>query len=411
MMSDSLTALRRLTDTQSDSPAAPGDEPRIGILSLSVDRWGARWNSRHQLLTRLARQFPVVWLNPARDWRAAARTGRLRSRERTIEGLPANFVVHDSSPLTPVVYRPQWLSNALLRARLARARASLERRGCTHIVLYVWHMDYAGAVSAVRSELSVYHIYDEYSHSEHEVPIDAAEEDLIRRVDQVFTVSPTMQARKGVLNPHSTLMSNGVDYEAFATPVPEPGDVRSIPHPRLGYTGYIKKQIDWDLLLELAERRPDWSFVFVGGRHVHPEIDAVLGRLEALPNVHFLGEKPTSELCRYPQHFDVCLMPYRVNDYTKYIYPLKLNEYLATGRPVVSVPLPALHGAEHLVTIARGADEWEQAIDRQLGSSAMEPARQRARQAEARRHDWSAIADWIATVLRERMAEAEARAR
>ena len=82
-----------------------------------------------------------------------------------------------------------------------------------------------------------------------------------------------------------------------------------------------------------------------------------------MPNVYFLGSKPTSDLSRYPQHFDVCLMPYRVNDYTKYIYPLKLHEYLATGRPVVSVPLPALRGYEHLVEIASGVAGWEQAIN------------------------------------------------
>lgn len=411
MMSDPLTALRPSTGDQSAPRAARGDEPRIGILSLAVDSWGARWNSRHQVLTRLARQFQVVWVNPAPDWRRAAAAGRWKTHERSIDGLPPNFVVHDSSALTPIVYRPRWLSHALLRARLARARASLERRGCTHIVLYVWHVDYADAVSAVRSELSVYHIYDEYSHSEHELPIDAAEERLVRSVGQVFTVSPMMQARKGVLNRHSTLLSNGVDYEAFATPVREPADLQSIPHPRLGYTGYIKKQIDWDLLLELAQRRPDWSFVFVGARHVHPEIDAVLRRLDALPNVHFLGEKPTSELSRYPQHFDVCLMPYRVNDYTKYIYPLKLHEYLATGRPVVSVPLPALKGSEHLVMMARGTDAWEQAIARQLEPGARDADRERARRAEAKSHDWSAIADRIATVIRERIADGEARAR
>ena len=411
MMSDPLTALRPSTGNQSASRAARDDEPRIGILSLAVDSWGTRWNSRHQVLTRLARQFPVVWVNPAPDWRRAATVGRWKTRERGIDGLPPNFVVLDSSVLTPIVYRPRWLSNALLRSRLARARASLERRGCTHIVLYVWHVDYADAVSAVRTDLSVYHIYDEYSHSEHELPLDAAEERLVRSVGQVFTVSPTMQARKGVLNRHSTLISNGVDYEAFATPVREPLDLKSIPHPRLGYTGYIKKQIDWDMLLELAQRRPDWSFVFVGAKHVHPEIDSVLERLDALPNVHFLGEKPTSELSRYPQHFDVCLMPYRVNDYTKYIYPLKLHEYLATGRPVVSVPLPALRGSEHLVTIARGADEWEQAIGLELEPAAMDADRQRARRAEAQSHDWSAIADRIATVIRERIAEDEARAR
>ena|SRR5579862_5530050 len=408
MTLDALPAVRPSTGSQSASFAGGGNEPRIGIISLSVDTWGARWNSRHQVLTRLARQFPVIWVNPAPEWRRAASIGRWTPRERTIDGLPNNFVVHDSSTLTPIVYRPRWLSKALLRARLRRARASLIRRGCTQIVLYVWHVDYADAVSALPSELSIYHIYDEYSHSEHELPLDAAEERLVRSVGQVFTVSPTMQARKGVLNRHSTLISNGVDYDAFATPVPEPADIGAIPHPRLGYTGYVKKQIDWDMLLELAHRRPDWSFVFVGARHVHPEIDAVLARLDALPNVHFLGEKPTSELSRYPQHFDVCLMPYRVNDYTKYIYPLKLHEYLATGRPIVSVPLPALHGAEHLVTIARGVDEWEQAIARQLEPAATDADRQRERRAEARSHDWSTIADRIATVIRERLAAREA---
>lgn len=409
MMSDALIALRPSMGDQSASRAAGGEEPRIGIVSLSVDSWGARWNSRHQVLTRLAGQFPVIWVNPAPEWRRAAAVRRWKPHERTIDGLPRNFVVHDSSTLTPIVYRPRWLSSALLRARLARARASLIRRGCTHIVLYVWHVNYADAVSAMRSDLSVYHIYDEYSHSEHELPLDTAEERLVRSVGQVFTVSPMMQARKGVLNRHSTLISNGVDYDAFATPVTEPSDIRSIPHPRLGYTGYVKKQIDWDMLLELAQRRPDWSFVFVGARHNHPEIDAVLTRLDALPNVHFLGEKPTSELSRYPQHFDVCLMPYRLNDYTKYIYPLKLHEYLATGRPVVSVPLPALRASEHLVTTARGAAEWERAIAHELEPTAMDPERQGQRRAEARRHDWSVIADRIATVLRERIAQREAR--
>lgn len=381
---------------------------RIGILSLSLDSWGARWNSRHQVLTRLARQFPVVWVNPAPEWRRVFSLGRLRAREQTVDGLPHDFVVHDSSTLTPQVYRPRWLNAALLRARLARARKELERRGCTHVVLYLWHVAFADAVSAVKSDLSVYHIYDEYSHSEREVPLSDAEEGLLRGVNQVFTVSETMQKRKGALNRYSTLISNGVDYNAFAAAVPEPADLEAIPRPRVGYTGYIKKQVDWELLLGLAQRRPEWSFVFVGARHAHPEIVPLLDRLEAMPNVHFLGSKPTSELSRYPQHFDVCLMPYRMNDYTKYIYPLKLHEYLATGRPVVSVPLPALRGCEHLVEIATGVTGWEQAIQRQLERSAMDVERQRARRAEARRHDWSVIADRIAAVIRERIATSKA---
>ena len=108
MMSDPLTALRPSTGDQSASRAAGGDEPRIGSLSLAVDSWGARWNSRHQVLTRLARQFPVVWVNPAPDWRRAAGVGRWKAHERGIDGLPPNFVVHGSSALTPIVYRARW---------------------------------------------------------------------------------------------------------------------------------------------------------------------------------------------------------------------------------------------------------------------------------------------------------------
>lgn len=381
----------------------PSDAARIGIISVALDTWGPRWNSRHQVLTRLAHSFPVVWLNPAPEWRRALATGRWHARERAIPGLPANFIVHDSSALTPVVYRPRWLGQRLLRQRLRRARASLERRGCTRIVLYLWHVSLQDALSAVRHDLSIYHIYDEYSHAELEQPLDAAEERLIRGVDQVFTVSPTMHARKGGLNPHSVQLSNGVDYEAFATPIAEPGDVRPIPHPRIGYAGYIKKQLDWGLMLALARRRPAWSFVFVGARASHAEIAPILAQLDALPNVHFLGAKPTPALAAYPQHFDVCVMPYRVNDYTKYIYPLKLHEYLASGQPVVTVPLPAVAGMDGLVATAAGAEAWDAAIARQLEPAAMGAELRGLRQAEARRHDWSAIADRIAAIIRQRV--------
>ncbi len=382
---------------------SPGALPRIGVLSLALDTWGTRWNSRHQVLTRLARSFPVVWLNPAPEWRHALNVGRWRGGERTVDGLPADFMVRDSSAFTPVVYRPRWVGRLLLRVRLRQARAALERRGCTHIVLYVWHVSLGNALYGVRHDLSIYHIYDEYSHAEREQPLDPVEERLVRAVGQVFTVSPTMQSRKGALNPHSVLLSNGVDYEAFAAPASEPADLKSIPHPRIGYTGYIKKQLDWDLMFALARRRPEWSFVFVGARTAHSEITPILAQLEALPNVHFLGAKPTSGLATYPQHFDVCVMPYRVNDYTKYIYPLKLHEYLASGRPVVTVPLPALRGLEQLVEVATGADEWDAAIAQQLVPTAMTQERRGLRQAEARRHDWSRIADHITRIIRERV--------
>ena len=377
--------------------------PDVGVLSLSKEAYGPQWLSRQQVLTRLARYFHVLWMNPAQEWRRAIRGGRLRARETRIAGLPDSFMVYDPPSWLPVLYKPSSLGKTLTRARLRAAAAALRRRGCRRILLYIWHIDLAEARELAPHDVSCYHIYDEYSHAEVERPLDPAEERLIRSVDQVITVSPMMFERKGRLNANSLQITNGVTYEAFAEPGPEPADLRGIPHPRVGYSGYLKKQLDWKLLLALATRQPEWSFVFVGEKRPHPEISELLEKMAALPNVYFLGAKPSTELARYPQHFDVCLMPYRMNDYSKYIFPLKLYEYLAGGRPTVSMPLPALAGFGDLVPVARGVEEWEATIERALEPGADSAERRAARQAEARRHDWNVIVDRIARELARRL--------
>jgi glycosyltransferase involved in cell wall biosynthesis len=383
--------------------------PEVGVLSLAKEPYGPQWLSRQQVLTRLARYFQVLWVNPAREWRRALRSGRLRARETHIAGLPDSFTVYDPPSWLPVVYKPSWLGKLLTRARLHAAARTLRRRGCSRIVLYIWHIDLAEAQELAPHDVSCYHIYDEYSDAEVERPLDPKEERLIRSVDQVITVSPMMAERKGRLNAHSLQVTNGVTYEAFAQPGPEPADLANIPHPIVGYSGYLKKQLDWRLLLALATRHPEWSFVFVGEKRPHAEIRELLDEMAALPNVYFLGAKPSTELARYPQHFDVCLMPYRMNDYSKYIFPLKLYEYLAGGRPTVSMPLPALAGFGDLIPVATGVDGWEKTIARLLEPGADSAERRGARQAEARRHDWNVIVDEIARSLVQRLGLAEAR--
>jgi Glycosyltransferase len=389
--------------SQFAAPALEPLHPEVGILSLMLDPYGPQWLSRHQVLTRMAKYFHVLWVNPAHEWREAVGERHLLRRETRVAGVPESFTVYDPPSWLPVVYRPAWLGESLNRARLRSARAVLERRGCLRIVLYLWHVHFARATYMVRHDLSCYHIYDEYSHAEVAQPLDPVEERLIRSVDQVITVSPTMFERKGRLNPNTLQTTNGVTYDAFAQPVREPADIAAIPHPRLGYAGFLKKQLDWELLLSLASRHPEWSFVFVGAVRPHPEIEPLLERMKQLPNVHFLGAKPTTELAHYPQHFDLCLMPYRVNEYSRYISPLKLYEYLASGRPTLSIPLPALHDLNELVTVATGVEEWEGAIARGLNPAADTAERREARQAEARRHDWDAITGELAQLLLRRL--------
>jgi hypothetical protein len=148
--------------------------------------------------------------------------------------------------------------------RLCLARFRLRRLGCKKIVLYLMRPEHAGALDLVPHDLSCYSIDDEYSFSEVEKPVDPDEARLIARVHQVFMCSEAMFRKKGSLNPHSCLVFNGVDFPAFSTPAPEPPDLAAVPHPRIGYIGVVKKQINIDLLARLAALHPTWHFVLVG---------------------------------------------------------------------------------------------------------------------------------------------------
>jgi len=263
----------------------------------------------------------------------------------------------------------------------------------------MWLPDFAPALDLVPHDLSCYHIDDEYTFSITEQPTDAGEERLIRRVDQVFIHSPALLEKKGRLNPNTLHVPNGVEYAAYATPKPEPADMRDIPHPRIGYTGMIKLQMDFPLLIALARRHPRWSFVFVGPRHNVTGQESLLAELAGLPNVHMLGQRAVADLPAYVQHFDACMLCYVVNDYTKFIYPLKLHEYLATGRPVVGSPIRTLQDFEHVVALASGPDEWSRALTEALEPGAQSASSSRVRQDVARQFDWGRHATSIARTL------------
>jgi glycosyltransferase involved in cell wall biosynthesis len=263
----------------------------------------------------------------------------------------------------------------------------------------LWRPEFAGVLKDVPHDASCYHIDDEYSFSPVEQGLDAQEIAVITNVDQVFVHSRELLRKKGHLNPQTLLVPNGVDYQAYARGYDEPSDLRHIPHPRIGYIGTIKTQLDLSLLLSLAERHPDWSWVFVGPMGFLGKDVALCQHLFQLPNVYYLGEKPIPSLPAYTQHVDVCLLCYVANDYTKYIYPLKLHEYLASGRPVVGTKLPALEEFRDVVSICEAQDEWSAAITEALRREESEPSRVTARRRVACRHDWNRLVLQIARAL------------
>ena len=298
----------------------------------------------------------------------------------------------------PLVFRPSWLRAATLRSRLNAARQRLLRNGAARIALYVWRYEFASALDLIPHDFSCYHIDDEYSFSVEESPNNPEEVALIRRVDQVIVHSPALMGKKGHINPRTALIPNGVDYSSYVRPQPEPFDLRAIPRPCIGYTGLIKKQLDLDLLVRLARARQQWSFVLVGPLGNVSGKEASVETLRRLSNVHFLGNKPVEALPGYAQHFDVCLMCYEVNSYTNYIYPLKLNEYLATGRPTVSSPIRTALGYSEFVSLASTDEEWLAHIGNGLAEPESSPLKDR-RRAQAKERDWAVLVERVADLF------------
>lgn len=378
----------------------PPHFPEVGIIAMVPGYWGRPWMPREHVLTRLAKYFHVAWVDEAHGWRERLNqikddTDKLNAHK----AMPPNFLV-----CLPVWYQPHFYrlhSLALLsaRLRLRRVQKLLRERGCRRFILYLWRPKYAGALNLIDYDVSCYHIDDEYSFSNKDLPVSYAEKRLIERVDQVIIHSPALMQKKGRLNANTIYIPNGVDYRAYSTPQSEPVDMAAIPYPRIGYIGIIKKQLDFQLLLTLAERHPQWSFVFVGPKKPLGDVEPIAEQLAGLPNVYMIGGKTVDELPAYAQHLDVLMMCYKMDNYTKYIYPMKLHEYLASGRPTVGTPISSLLEFKNVVELASTADEWSQALTRCLAPTALEAEAVARRQDVAKEYDWDMLSHRIAEAL------------
>jgi len=245
---------------------------------------------------------------------------------------------------------------------------------------------------------SIYHCLADFpalSATPHELM--KSEKDLAQLSDQVFTNCTRLSERLSQWNGEGSIFPPGVDLAAFPDePLEQP--VRSddsVPFdsskhgaqsgPVIGYVGGLHRHVDFDLLAEMADARPNWSWVFVG------PFQTSVDKLRGKDNVLLLGPKPHDELVFYVRSFDVCLVPYVKSVYTETVVPAKLNEYLAVGKCVVATDLPTIRefNDRHNVLIAteNRADKFLQAIEEAL---------RQPRDAETikRRREVAALCDW-----------------
>ncbi len=162
------------------------------------------------------------------------------------------------------------------------------------------------------------------------------ETELLARADVVFTggfsIYEAKRERHGNIHPFPSSVDRAHFAQARTQPDAEqPADMAALPRPRLGFYGVVDERLDYELIAALADAHPDWSVVMVG-----PVVKVAFEDLPQRPNIHWLGGKSYAELPRYLGGWDVALMPFALNESTRFISPTKTPEYLSGGRPVVS---------------------------------------------------------------------------
>jgi len=232
----------------------------------------------------------------------------------------------------------------------------------------------------------------------------SVEKSLLKRCDVVFAQGEEIKKRCSQYNNNVSIFPFGVNIENFDN-LEIPPEMFSIPKPIIGYIGGIHRHIDLKLLKNLIKRNKKWSFVFVGP--VQIDIDDI----KIQKNAYFLGQKEFSELPRYISYFDVCLIPYDVSKYTATVYPTKLNEYFAMGKPVVSTPLPEVidfnRKNNNSVFLASTIEEHEREINKALKEEKEEKKKERIE--IAKNHSWSKTIENMSQTIEKALDEKESK--
>ncbi|PYS99894.1 MAG: glycosyl transferase [Acidobacteria bacterium] len=201
------------------------------------------------------------------------------------------------------------------------------------------------------------------------------EAELFGLADLVFTGGRSLYEVKREQHAAVYCFPSSIDVKHFGRAlegdsVTEPDDQKNITKPRIGFFGVIDERTDIELLRQSAELRPEWQFVMIG-----PVVKISEDELPKADNIHYLGGKTYDELPGYIAGWDVAMMPFAINESTRFISPTKTPEYLAAGRPVVSTPIRDVvrpYGEAGLVRIASTAEEFVRAIDESIKENAEE---------------------------------------
>ncbi len=378
---------------------------KIPIIALDHTRWDGNWMNRQHILSRLGeRGWPVLYSNGAKFYNETEGTAFFGSTQRK-----DHITLYQSGLFFPRNYRFRGLDNFAIRRHCKDllCKAGLEK-GDDFIAL-CFHPDFFPYIDFLNSAYVMFHIYDAY----HKMGGDdqrGNSEMLLEQSTLVTAASETMWDEVvGGSNISPNIIFNGVDYKRFETPKKLSHDIidklSQMSGPKIGYVGAINLKIDFELIYSLALAAADKNFIFIGD-----VVETQILKNEAAAkfyqkcrdtdNIYFMGPIPQEVVPQVLNMMDVNSIYYTRNDrdWVQAGYPLKINEYLATGKPVVTSFMPILEKYfSKNISICNTAEEWRDALD--LACQGKGVGTVESRKALAKANDWNNRVDKLEKLM------------
>jgi glycosyltransferase involved in cell wall biosynthesis len=371
----------------------------LPTLLVFSDDWGRHPSSCQHLVRRLLPRYRVLWVNtigmrvPRFDLSTLRRGGEkigqwLRPKPKLSAALPENLQV-----LNPKMW--PWMRSRFDRSvnrRLLRRELSPLLKNLTLPALALTTVPtVADLVGVLPIRRWLYYCVDDFSQwpgLDHAV-VDRLERDLVAKVSACVAVSDTLRERLAAMGRQAHLLTHGVDSSFWSSPGSKDALValEGLERPLIVFWGLKDRRLDGDLIRRLSASLNRGTVVFAGPEN---QPDAAL---MTLPHVHPLGALPFEDLPRLGQEASVLIMPYANLPVTRAMNPLKLKEYLATGKPVVARRLPALHDWADCLDLAESPEDFAAAVARRLETGL--PPEQQAARARLSAEDWDAKADQL----------------
>jgi glycosyltransferase involved in cell wall biosynthesis len=398
---------------------------RNPLIGFATNHWTDGWTSRRRIMEGLAaRGWPALYSSGARTvWDIGEPIWRELS---WINGVKRHAGLHLDCPGRLILRWPShpFWDRLAIAAHSSRLPSEFGgRRNDMRTIALLFHPAFWPYVRHIRPAHVVYYVHDAYrlmpGWTEQ---LARHERDLAGRADLIVAYSQGMlDGLPAGVGRRGRVLATGVDVQPFESPAAAtcPVDLEAIPRPRIGYVGRINQKLDYSVVLDVARRRPQWHWVFIGaigagtdGRFaVDKRAESLWSRCRSLQNVHVLGPRLHSEVPSYLLNMDVNAMCYRTDGegWWSEIFPLKSMEYLAAGKPVVTSPVKSMLQFKDNLAVATSVAEWIDAIEHALVGGGVGTAE--SRRQVARANSWDQKIDRLEAWIFEMVDSASAMAR